>query len=70
MQAQIKYKLGGSDQSEEKEVRHVIIWADGSKFTITYNPVYGLVVNKINHKDDGTDTLSVSPRTSNEIQLK
>lgn len=70
MKAQIKYKLGGSDESGDKEVRHVVIWADGSKFTITYSPIYGLVVNKINQEDEGTDTLSVSPRTSNEIQLK
>lgn len=70
MKAKVNFIGGGGFDNGTSNIRNVVIEVEGSKYTITYSPVYGIVINKISLKDDGTDTLFVIPRTSNEIQLK
>lgn len=47
----------------------VMIEVGGNRFRIQYSPIYGLVINKINCDDNGEDSISVKPRTSNEISI-
>lgn len=70
MEALIRYKDRTQHNSQNKEIRHIIIQVEGNEFLINFNPVYGLIINKVNIDDKGTDLISVMPRTGNEIIIK
>lgn len=71
MKVEVDHVGGGGTSNGTNQVRRVVIKIDGeTKFTLTHDHVYGLVINKVDLTDTGSDTLQVIPRTSNEIQIK
>lgn len=69
MKVEVKNKDGRQLVNEEN-VHRINITVDDNEWRIHWSPIYGLIVNKVTISDEGTDTLTVNPRTSNEICLK
>lgn len=68
MKVEVKNKNGRQLVNEEN-VHRIEITVDGNEWRIHWSPIYGLIINKVAISDEGTDTLKVNPRTSNEISL-
>lgn len=67
----ISFKEDGSDLIH-KGIKRLFIEIDSVEFKLTVNNEGFLVINKSNHseKDNGSDTIVISPSCSNEIRIK